>query len=352
MESNKQLEFAFRMVNYANAAYQGRYAQLMILSQTQHPKFKAPLVEETKKVLARFPELYDAVWDGKFQFNSAGVPASQPALDTKNLLFSIKPELNSLASEAKRILLARDFYVSSDDVSMLIALFGRIVYSQENYCKGAVDYGKRLDDQMIVELAGSRVRGLQQSIQRVSEFLKSHREKDAGSQFYNHLRFEARMLSGSFRGNLHDINQFEAGPFGTLGYNAAGFLGVEAKAWSAAGFDAAEAGFWRAYDFGIEDVERWLALGVQDPMVAAEWATAGYDPNQAIGWIHVLFPPLLAIQWGNAGYSPQEAAVLVSQGLSVPQEIPDGQADALIVAGLERWAREDEEMRSSRQDER
>jgi hypothetical protein len=352
MEPNKQLEFAFRMVNYANAAYQGRYAQLMILSQTQHAKFKAPLVDETKKVLARFPALLEAVWDGKFQFNEAGAPASQSALDTKNLLFALKPELNSLASEAKRILLARDFYVSSDDVSMLIALFGRMVYSQENYCKGAVDYGNRFNDEMIVEMAGVRVRALQESIQRVSEFLRSHREKDAGSQFYNHLRFEARMLSGSFRGNLHDINQFEAGPFGRLGYSAAGFLGVEAKAWSAAGFDAAEAGFWRAYDFGIDEVERWLALGVQDPMVAAQWSTAGYDPETAIGWIHVLFPPLLAIQWSSAGYHPKDAAVLVSQGLSVPQEIPDGQAEELIIAGLERWAREEEEAAERRRSER
>lgn len=344
MKEIRELEHSYRHLNYANAAYQGRFAQLNILKQAAHPLYNDNIFEQTRNALKICKGIQTDFEAGQQLF--LGMQGAPTAHGSKvlQLLTELKPELLSLANHTKRILATHDYYANLDDVALLIAAYGRNAYNRDNYILGLQRFAKFVNNGSALADLQQQHEANQQLIKDVNVFLMHYKNPmPEFPAFYEHLRFVSRILPGRFRSIMHDIAQLECGMAQIFNWDRAGFMKIEAQVWHQAGFQPLEAGYWRAYDVSVEDALRWKANQIENPEVAAEWLTAGFPIEVAVEWISVLLPPLVALQWVNQSFSPREASIFVSRGFSTPDQVPDGKHEEVLIAGLESWQKEYEQ---------
>lgn len=331
-EKYQDLVLSFKTVNYLHALYQGRFAQLNILKLLKHPLAKEVELEKTKKCLATINEHVQSLQNGNLIVRiELGGAQSHSANEAYSLLTALKPELISMASEAKKILLDPFFFDDYNNLVFLISAYGRHIYAQENYSRFAINQSQ------ILNLELSDVNGFQSTLEELNAYLsylsstvKAIKTEASPAQIAGKLAFMCRTTPGILRSQAHDIVQLVTGLSGRFGFKESGFMLLEAKAWEDAGFDAISAGYWRAFEFGVNEAYEWIGRGISDPILAAEWHTAGFTPESALPWMDVLFTPLLAIQWNNANYDPRTAAVLVNKGFELPENLPENVTEDFI----------------------
>lgn len=325
-----------RVLNYLNAAYQGRFAYLNVLSQLEHPLFNLEEVESTKQSLKTINDWLDELWGGEILFDeSRAEHQSKEAAGSLDLLRSIKKELLELASELKLIIGQHEYFSDRNNVSLLVAAYGRKAYATDNYVRGFIEFGKVFRDSELVDIWEPQLQVVSDDIRNANELLlavKSNQELE--DQYYEHIKFVCRTLPGIFRANSHDISQLLITYHGDFTYDKAGFTKPEANVWEKHEIEPIEAGYWQAHDFGVTEALEWKEQEILDPLVAAEWKTAGVPAVHAAAWLAMAFSPLMAIQWNHAGYRPDQAAVLVGKGFASPLDVPEDQVEQLLEEGL------------------
>lgn len=333
-----------RILNYLCASLQGRFAYYNILSQLEHPSFSLEELETTKGNIRSATEWLKGVYTGTLLFSglSSG-PKGAEGKEAFEILNKLKGELSELAIETKRLVATPDYYSDRANAGLLIAAFGRSGYARDNYVRGYVDYGTKTNDKELVTMYKQHFPEVRESVNLANNFLAAFRDTEGIELgFYEHLRFFCRTLAGTFRSHVHDVNQLLNAYQESFSYEMAEFFKPEAKAWHEAGLTAVEAGYWRAHEMSIQDAYEWTAYAFVDPLLVAEWKTAGFSPDYSALWRSVRFTPLLAIQWHNAGFQPAEAAFLLAEGHENPDEIPESERDALRKHAAEAMKKADE----------
>ncbi|NLF25273.1 MAG: hypothetical protein GX589_06405 [Deltaproteobacteria bacterium] len=328
----KDQEISHRILNYLNAAYQGKFAALNTLLLLGHPSFKTSELEKTESNLKEIYSWLDDLWDGATLFQeSRGTRQAEGAVRAFELLSNIQSELEPLAADIESVQETGDLPNQYNNTILLISAFSRSAYGEEHYANGFVRFGTVFNNSDMVKIWKHRANALSEKIKLANEFVRVFKDTDQiPDNFHAHLEFFCRTLPGLFRCHIHDIAQILHLFKGEFGYDKAGFLRPEASAWERAEIAPIDAGYWRALNFEKEEVLQWRKVGIVDPFVAAEWRAAGFDPDQTVDWLRVDFSPLLAIQWATEDYLPAEASILVSKGHHYPHLLTREQAEDLL----------------------
>jgi hypothetical protein len=78
-------------------------------------------------------------------------------------------------------------------------------------------------------------------------------------------------------------------------------------AWSAAGWRRIDAVAWRSWNFTLAEAQRWRKAGVTTALSAAQWQTAGVDPDTVRDWMAAKIGSAEAIRWHEFGYDLEQA---------------------------------------------
>ncbi len=323
IQLSPEQQYTQRCLSYLSALYQGRFAMLTILGQTGHSFFKPAEIKRTLKIIQTVYNWNDEFLKGRFLFSTtAGMGDKSFLVKCHTLVKSLAPELESIARKVKEIKINNSLKVSEADNALMLAILGRSVYSRDAYLKHQIVNSyiagdlERLQGFARVQMDSANY------IHLLNSFLNTRKESGIlPAEQQNQLLFHARMLPGTFRSYVHDINQILAWPDVELSFTKAGFLQVEAEVWQAHGFTAIEAGYWRAYEFTIEQTMHWKSFEVHTPQFAADWHYAGFTPEKAQPWIDVLLSATLALVWGGAGYTPKQARECIDQGYKFPDQV-------------------------------
>jgi hypothetical protein len=106
----------------------------------------------------------------------------------------------------------------------------------------------------------------------------------------------------------------------------------ELSVWLAQGFAADDAQLWRRWRFTLTEAHRWMAAGVDEGLVAAQWQTAGVRPDQVRAWVAADITPTEAVGWHEFGFDLHAASGATAKGLS-PEDMYDQQEQQNIFQG-------------------
>lgn len=327
------LAYTQRLLNYTQASYQGRFAMLNILAQTDQPLFRQSELEKTQKILKELHVLEQQLLNDTLQFAVASINNPSGAHKrVRECLQALQAELESIAKKVRAISLSESALRTKEDMTLLLATFGRYAYAKDNYVRGNVRFAEAIQDESLKENYQLLLSDAKQTVEIVTQYLTQYREQGGSLEYaeIRYLLFLTRTLPGTFRSNVHDIHQLLIGPHQQLQFSHAQFLAVEAQVWQQAGYSALEAGYWRAQGLSLEEALAWQQLDLNDPALVAQWHTAGFAPDAAKVWLEVLFNPEMALRWGNAGFTPRDAAVLAMNGFAYPEDLPAEDIDALL----------------------
>lgn len=316
-----------RVLNYLNAAYQGRFAFYNILSQLKHPRFSLDEIKGTKASIGRINAWLDTLWEGGLLFDEAKITRQTPdALAALETLEGLLPELSDLAHEIKRIFGQESFAENVEDVAFIVAAYGRNAYARDNYVRGFLEFGRIFNDPDLVSSWKQQLDFVTAEVKQANEFMLMLKENRVESpRIYEHLKFLARTLPGIFRAHTHDIRQLLCTYRWDFNFDKAAIEKHEARLWERAEIGAVEAGYWRAHGFNPDETAEWKKYEIIDPLVASEWLTTGFTPPLAEKWIRQQFSPLLALQWQLEDYHPEQAAELVRKGYLTPLDVPSAE---------------------------
>ena len=319
-----------RVLNYLNAAFQGRFAFFNILSQLKHPFFSIEEIKVTKAVIEQIDRWLGGLWDGKLLFDETRIgKPTQETTRALTLLEQLIPELQDLAAGLRHLFAREGFGSEPQDVAFVVAAFGRNAYARDNYVRGFMEFGRVFNDSNMTSEWRRQLDLVTAEIKHANEFMLLVKENRVDNpKVYDQLRFMSRTLPGIFSAHTHDIRQLLCTHRCEFTFDKAAFEKHEARVWDRAEIGPIEAGYWRAHGFTPEEAQEWKKYEITDPLIASEWLTTGFAPALAAKWLQHQFAPLLALQWQLQNYLPEEAAERVRCGCLTPGEIPEEDPNA------------------------
>jgi hypothetical protein len=319
------------------ASYQGKFAELNILSRLGQGAELLDEIEHCKNMIAKIDEWHDLIKQGLLIFfsddNSSEV--LQMSNQAMQCLEYIAQDAYSLAPKVKQILASNEPHPVFAETVTLIASYGRYAYTVENFLIEQGEYLKATQGNIDLKFSELQT-AASEEIEMVQNFLTGAEVIETQNlRYYELLRFHCRILPGFFRAAQHEANLLSKSPKSFFSFKDAKFLKIEAETWEREQFNATEAGYWRSYDIGAEEARAWMQLNVSQPLEAARWTTAGFTPITAKTWIDVLFTPILALTWASAGFSPRESALFVRKGVYTPEQVPEENAGLILSQSME-----------------
>jgi hypothetical protein len=91
------------------------------------------------------------------------------------------------------------------------------------------------------------------------------------------------------------------------------------SAWLSAGYGRRAAMGWRRWNFAVEKAKEWQRAGVDDALLAAQWQTAGVNPETVDAWQAANIDASAAIRWHEFGFTLDQAAEHTKQGRTAEQ---------------------------------
>lgn len=327
--------------NYLLASYQGKFAELSVLSQLKHKEFNGAELTLTKRALERIDGWTQDLWKGLCLFSATWVQVETfEAQDAIELLAKLKTGLQLLSHNLKREVTVEKLAGDPEYVSYLLAAFARFAYSRDAYLNGLVSFeqvfhppepAKQVDelrsiafpaDYVASQTPDKAARDTSELSPLVQQFMNMWLNRaEITDTFYTTLLENTRFIPYIFKAHCHDINQLLSRYRGGLTYATAEFSQKEMQAWSASGFGPLEAGYWRAYEFEPTDGALWGEIGVRNPAAAREWTRFGFDQHGAAGWLAQGIHPELASLWHNSGFNPGEARAWLERGILDPNQV-------------------------------
>jgi len=316
------------ITNYLSASYQGKFAALNILSQTEHPAFNPDQISQVQQVLAKISVWTEQLYKDECLFSASWTNAETfDAKHALDLLEGLKPELVELSRELTRILGLQEL-PSDSEIKFLLSNIARQAYSRDSYIRGFIEYGTRFGLPQMVAKYEELLPNSTTQLQRAHELISSFRNvgcdgKRATPSFFALLHEAALNLPAVFQTHLHDLNLLLS-PYkgGGITFAQAGFSRDESDAWQNAGFSPVPAGYWRAYGITPEEARAWTDAKMGEPAVAADWRNFGFDPQSASLWAESGFAPGYAMLWLKASYTPEQAKEMIDRGILNPPARP------------------------------
>lgn len=319
----QDIEFTHALLNYAHAAFQGRYTFYNILDQLNFKDLPLEEIERSRKVIDRLARWISQLWKGEIVFYSNWTKAeSFEAENVVELLENLRPELERLANATLTAISSKETPNQPEQVKLLIAAYGRNAYSKENYIRGLLEFGSILQISDLVAQSTELLNLAKPEIERTNFFLSSYKNPQTlDANFFGNLSYSCMLLPAVLRSHIHDISQLISQFKGGFSFSAAGIPDAEVSSWEAAQFSPGAAGYWRAYGMGPQEALAWINGGFNTPTMAAEWKFVGIPPNIAPLWATKGFNPATALPWIQAGIDPDQALNFIKDGITDPAKL-------------------------------
>lgn len=319
----KDIEFTHSMLNFINAAFQGRFTFYNILDQLAFRSLPVEEIERSQRVLDKVSRWKGQLFNGTLLFSSSATsPESFEAQNALELLENLRPDLTTLSQQCAAILADNQTPSKPENIKLLIAAYGRFAYSREHYIKGFLELGSLMKLIDILERFNPLVAPAQQDVARANELATAYRPpSQVAPQFFGYLQSLSLHLPSIFLSAINDINQLISPYKGGLSYASLGIPAQEGKQWQDFGLSPAQAGYWRAFYMGPEEAMNWLKSGFQSAQSAADWRALGFSAQIAPYWLAKGFAPFQALPWFQAGIDPDQAIEYIKNGINHPAQL-------------------------------
>lgn len=318
------IQRTYALLSYLQAARQGKFAFLNVLSQLEFLDLNKDALVQTKGEIAHIHDLMKKFWKQEVIFSSNWTkPETFEAKEVVESLERHQAEVRLLIAIIARILLDRDLSQDQEATKYLIAGYAWYAYARDNYLRLQLDFEKKYKAQESVTYYEKLLDDVRIEVDYVHFLLKDYRaDKEKDLPFYLSLRQSALILPGTLKTHVHDINLLLASYRGGLSYEKVEIEETEGEAWRKAQIEPEEAGYWSAYLLKPDEVLAWKSLGFFDPATTSRWRIWGFDPITAAFWIDKKFSPLQSLLWMSAGFAPDKADFWRSKGIQNPREVP------------------------------
>ncbi|MBX7143646.1 MAG: hypothetical protein K1X79_04275 [Oligoflexia bacterium] len=322
----KDIEFTHSMLNFINAAFQGRFTFYNILDQLCFQSLPIEEIERSQRVLDKVTRWKSQLFGGALLFSSAAnSPESFEAQNALELLENLRPDLTALSQQCAAILGDNQTPSKPENVKLLIAAYGRFAYSREHYIKGFLELGSLMKLIDILERFNPLALPAQQDVARANELVTAYKPpSQVNPQFFGYLQSLCLHLPSIFLSAIHDINLLISPYKGGISYAGLGIPAQEGKQWQDYGFSPSQAGYWRAYYMGPEEAASWMKCGFQSAQSAADWRALGIPSQVAPYWLARGFNPFQAVPWFQAGIDPDQALEHIRNGINHPAQLRQG----------------------------
>ena len=118
---------------------------------------------------------------------------------------------------------------------------------------------------------------------------------------------------------------------GVFEYADVGIPEAQNAIWETAGFGPYAAGRWFAAGLNARHAIDWMAVGAEDPLVAAGFMWRGFTPKQAQPWLSAYIGGRIAASWASAGSDPQEAREWIALGVRDPAAVAHWNGTSLFM---------------------
>jgi hypothetical protein len=332
--SRKNKIYNHQILINLKSAFQGKYAELNILSQIGTNIELKDEIEHTALILQNIERWQANLNQGILVYGDDVNELDLEASKTCFQLFEyLSKELEEKAFKIKKIQSSTEPHTPYNEIVELIANLSRFVYCIESFLVMQKEFRINFSEKKETEDLDELIKNYRNMFLVIDEFVQASKKLDEqGERFYSLLKYHSRLIAGFYRAHVHECKVLMLGSRGFLSYKDANFYKAEAIEWEKFKFSATEAGYWRAYEINPGDAREWMALGMSQAIDAASWLTSGFTPLTAKQWLDVWFTPILALTWTLGGYSPREAALFVRKGIHSPAAVPDEQEAGRILA--------------------
>lgn len=325
MENNigQDIEGTHTVLNYLYACFQGGFAAQNMLSQLGYHGFNPDDLQRSQAALGQTDRWLQQLWQGHPILSRSWLtPQTPDAKEALALLSKVRGEISQVVNKVERLVAEENnLQEDSEGVKYLIATYARFAYTNENYVKGFIEYGKVFAQKALSDTFSTMLPQAEQNIETAHMFFNIFtKEQNIHPIFFQGLREEAVMLPGALRTNMHDLNHLSHF-YTEFDFKAAQIPETEAIEWGHLQVDPITAGFWQAYDISPIEMRAWSQFGFTDPRTVWFWRSQGFQPKDAQGWFQAGFVPPQARLWREEGHSLQEAAASLAKGVPTPQRV-------------------------------
>jgi hypothetical protein len=318
------IQRTYAVLSYLQAALQGKFAFLNVLSQLEFVDLNKETLLQTKQEIAHVHDLMKKFWKQEVIFNTNWTkPETFEAKEVVEMLEKHQTEVRLLIAIIAKILLERDLSKDQEATKYIIAAYAWYAYARDNYLRLQLDFEKKYQASESVAYYEKLLEETRIELDYVHFLLKDYRaDKEKDLPFYLSLRQSGLILPGTLKTHVHDINLLLAPYRGGISFEKVEIDEADGDAWRKAQIEPEEAGYWSAYLLKPDEVLAWKSLGFFDPSTTSRWRIWGFDPITAAFWIEKKFSPLQSLLWMSAGFSPDKADFWRSRGIQNPREVP------------------------------
>ncbi len=313
------------VLSYLFAAYQGKFAAQNCLAQLQSEQFSSEELEKTKAALQKIHNWLSRLWTGDVLLNAYWTkPETFDAREIVELLQGLERDLFSSAQKLESLIAENDFEENHEHLKQIVATYARYVYASDNYLRQHIDFEKRYQNEEGATGYEELLADVRLEVDFVSQVIQTAKKPSTAEKgFFPTLRQTILTVPGSFRTQVHDIQQLLSPYTGELTFEKIGIPPDDAADWQELEVSPIEAGYWHAMGLTAREALHWSQVGLYDHDLAARWQSWGFDPNSAAPWFHAGFNTIKAILWASHGFTPQEAQDWLKRGVDHPQDVPE-----------------------------
>lgn len=315
----QDLQISHEVLNYLHACLQGGFASINMLSQLGYQDFNPDDLSRYQSNLSFMEKTLNQLWQGMPVFSLAWkIPQTQESKATMQLLTQVKNDLFAVVNRLERAFANQE--TTEEDIKFVIGAYCRHTYTNENFIKGHIEFGRNFTMPQMVENYTPLLPQVERGIESAHLFFEIFSGEERPPVFFQSLNEEVVFLPGAFRTNIHDINRFLATYRAPFHYGLTDIPAEQAEEWQVINVDPLVAGYWWAYSFRAQDMVNWVQNGVQAPREAFFWLCLRFTPQDASEWVKFGFPPLAAATWKQAQFGAKEAMEYIRQGITSPQD--------------------------------
>lgn len=316
----RDLDISHNVLNYLNASFQGYFASLNVLSQLGYQAFNPDEVEKCQKNIEFVEKLLGQLAQGIPVFSMVWkIPQTADAKEALSKVAQLKSLLQHTANHIEKLLIDTELLEDQENMKYLISSYSWFAYTNENYIKGYVEFGKNFTIPEIVSSYEALLPQAEQNLKAAHLFFDIYSgEEEIPQVFFKSIFEESLFLPGMFRTNIHDLNKFLALYKQPFSFEQTDIPPAEAEEWRVINVDPTLAGYWHAFGYTANDMVDWMQNGITVPRQAWFWSCLQFDPQTSRDWIQFGFAPPLAREWANAGFTAEEAVDHIKHGLTNP----------------------------------
>lgn len=308
------------LINLLASGYQGAYAGMNSLIQSQHFLGSQEILLQYDRTIARITRWNDELFKGipliSKKWTSVETFEAQTAFDD---LAKLRKELVQGVDDLKAIKGKFQSSRTQDDIKLLFSLYVRFAYARDSFIRGQIDYAKNFRLRDLFDNVSKFAAQIEGAIPEIDGMFDQLNAPNYPKEFVELLDRRTSELVTTFALQAHEMSLSLAMFEPALTYELADIGKYEAERWVSSNIAPAPAGYWRAFDIGPEEAAAWMQVSIDRPAAVNAWRKSGFSPGDAVHWAQLGIPPEPAALWRDAGFTAEESLALVKKGVTDPQ---------------------------------